>query len=1120
VKFLFSFLSGHFAPFSAEAAKPPGGGREYFVNLQGSDENNGLPRAEAFRTIQKGVSALAAGDTLTIGPGEYFENVKRDKLGFPDRDTMIRAEIPGTVILRGDVPAPSFRKVPGYRFVFAASFDALPLAVLEHDTLITLSKRPNVRDVEFDPGSFHYDEDKKILSISTSDLREPGQRRYTVAVIGKSGIDLGRPRRVIIEGLAATGFFPGWGVSLTDPVGCVVRKCVTCLDAGGITLAVNATTKEGGSNNVVEECVTYGHTFVGMMRYGSHNDIIRNCYAYKSKVEGIAHYAKITGPFLLKNNISWGHPLDYSIKSGTESAQQFGLVQDSVALGNVRNMNKNCVIGGGNEHDRTRIGPADCILFQHEANLDNNREFADPDNMDFRLQADSRFRGTGPDGKDRGAYPYHKNIFYISQEGRDENDGLSLRTPWRTLGRAVKRLRPGDTLYLEAGVYADGLKLRAGRGGAEKIHIRGRGRAEVVISGRVDVVKSVGVEFERLHFVDGVTVSECQAVAFNNCTFSGVAGGLKVREAKDFKVTHGVFADVSLELDKANGVYLAGNIYANPSRDAVRMDTATRVSYSDYNSYQDASRCWLVDGVSGSLAEMQKQHDRYSMELKPEFVKKSGVPHLNNLSAFRGRGPHSTSLGIYLEFSADALGLQGPYLHSVSETTANLEWWTSSPATLELAWGETPDMTNTVRNLKAPDCYTPFSLTGLKPGQKYYFQIRSADASGSRGPIAVPVLFPETPPLVFTTLLSGPPAAVYYVAPDGDDASNGLSRAQAWRTVNHAADRVTAGDTVLIAGGTYNEKVRIRATGEEGKPITFRSIPGEKVVFQGADLDQAVSVIAKKNIRFDGFYFVGWGDSSSAIFVLWQGDQTQITRCFHVKGGGNVGFLSAEYSADVWVKNCVAAKGFVIAQFHVCPRWRMENNLFLGPWISAVSFVDEPDQKGFLRNNIITDNLPYKVKQPLISVGRFESFVEGNNCYFLRVPDDQRKVFQFYGTAAYGRYAPIYGVNTNFATPPVFVDNKDGTENNPRLSVKEYQAMVGDTGSFAGDPKFAGTANMPEGGKLWTGDPSTMFDKLGGKEDVDFPDTFATSPEAVKKQVGPQPDAFKDFWFNNGKGAP
>ena len=83
-------------------------GADYIVNNQGNYANDGASRATSFLTIQKGVDVLKPGDTLTIGPGEYFENVQRADLGSPDVDTVIRAEIPGTAVLRGDVPAPEF----------------------------------------------------------------------------------------------------------------------------------------------------------------------------------------------------------------------------------------------------------------------------------------------------------------------------------------------------------------------------------------------------------------------------------------------------------------------------------------------------------------------------------------------------------------------------------------------------------------------------------------------------------------------------------------------------------------------------------------------------------------------------------------------------------------------------------------------------------------------------------------------------------------------------------------------------------------------------------------------------------------------------------------------------
>ena len=88
----------------------------------GDDARSGRRRGDAFLTIQRGVDALAPGDTLTIGRGEYAEAVSRGTLGGDDADTVIRAEIPGTVTLRGDVAAPEFEKVDGCRFIYAGPF--------------------------------------------------------------------------------------------------------------------------------------------------------------------------------------------------------------------------------------------------------------------------------------------------------------------------------------------------------------------------------------------------------------------------------------------------------------------------------------------------------------------------------------------------------------------------------------------------------------------------------------------------------------------------------------------------------------------------------------------------------------------------------------------------------------------------------------------------------------------------------------------------------------------------------------------------------------------------------------------------------------------------------------
>ncbi len=92
-------------------------------------------------------------------------------LGSPDRGTVIRAELAGTVTLRGDVPAPVFQPLAGHRFIFVADFPfagEMP-AVNELDTLTILKRMPNATELEFVPGPFFHDARAGKLYLSTSD---------------------------------------------------------------------------------------------------------------------------------------------------------------------------------------------------------------------------------------------------------------------------------------------------------------------------------------------------------------------------------------------------------------------------------------------------------------------------------------------------------------------------------------------------------------------------------------------------------------------------------------------------------------------------------------------------------------------------------------------------------------------------------------------------------------------------------------------------------------------------------------------------------------------------------------------------------------------------------------
>lgn len=79
---------------------------------------------------------------------------------------------------------------------------------------------------------------------------------------------------------------------------------------------------------------------------------------------------------------------------------------------------------------------------------------------------------------------------------------------------------------------------------------------------------------------------------------------------------------------------------------------------------------------------------------------------------------------------------------------------------------------------------------------------------------------------------------VYYVAGTGSDANEG-SFASPWQTIQHVADRLTPGGTVLIMDGTYDEQVTPRFSGEidNGKTnwITYSAAPGYTPILNGTN---------------------------------------------------------------------------------------------------------------------------------------------------------------------------------------------------------------------------------------------------------------------------------------------
>jgi parallel beta-helix repeat protein len=113
-------------------------------------------------------------------------------------------------------------------------------------------------------------------------------------------------------------------------------------------------------------------------------------------------------------------------------------------------------------------------------------------------------------------------------------------------------------------------------------------------------------------------------------------------------------------------------------------------------------------------------------------------------------------------------------------------------------------------------------------------------------------------------------AKTYYVSPSGNNSNAGTSAGAPLKTINKALEKVVAGDTVYLRGGTYREQVEVKRSGAAGKPIIIAAYPGEIPVIKGSD-------VVKGWVRHSGSIWkkTGWAYNSQQVFVDFDGGHRQ-----------------------------------------------------------------------------------------------------------------------------------------------------------------------------------------------------------------------------------------------------
>jgi hypothetical protein len=117
--------------------------------------------------------------------------------------------------------------------------------------------------------------------------------------------------------------------------------------------------------------------------------------------------------------------------------------------------------------------------------------------------------------------------------------------------------------------------------------------------------------------------------------------------------------------------------------------------------------------------------------------------------------------------------------------------------------------------------------------------------------------------------LLGQSGSTFYVSKTGSNSNSGSYTAP-WLTIQHAASSVSAGATVYVETGVYNESVTFPASGTASNYITFASYPGQTAVIDGTGLavsstEGLINIVNQSYITVSGFEIRNYTTSKASL---------------------------------------------------------------------------------------------------------------------------------------------------------------------------------------------------------------------------------------------------------------
>ncbi|HSW45147.1 MAG TPA: chondroitinase-B domain-containing protein [Phycisphaerae bacterium] len=907
----------------------PAAGVEYFVAPGGNDEGAGTSTQDPWKTIQFAVNRLKPGDTLTLGPGEYVQRFAVRQRASADKPVRIRAAIPGLTVLRGDVPIRDFQQVAGTRFVWSVRSDRWVYRVVEMDTGRVFLEAPSPRDMDQFRESFLYDRSSWTLYVHTSDGRSPADHVLIACVTPSPAVEIAG-EHIIVDGLVVRGFTAtrfeesrrGYGMKLGGQYN-TVRRCGFLYNQGGVII--------GSQDSVVSDSLFVSNLNPGsslaqlFCTVGSERMRLLNNRVLGFNLYGIRNYEGPRDSVAIGNIVRdnyWG--LDFKASEGKNRIARNNVAVECEYL----NFNSGSDPTGPKEDFNTfqlpslwwNKGPSaagpNTLVFDPAK---QDPRFADPGHLDYRLQADSPFRGKGPGGSDLGAYPYEPNVLYVSPSGGDDRDGLSAAQALKTIDKAIKVAGEGFTIYLLDGHYEEDVAPTVSGSSNKPLAIRGRGENPQVWARGLELRGVRHVRVEHVRFRQGGTVRQCEGIVLDRCAFfDSPRDGLVIEDSLDVQVRRVTFwnsAGAAVAIKGAcDGLRVTSSILHSKTGPALIHEGRPSGLFCEYNNYLpgEGKPVAVVSGKAcAAVTDLRATtgSDARSFSVAPYFANGADPIGLAPNSPCVGAGELAEPVGAGEVVQPEVKQIITEVkLRDITPTSASLTWWTPNmradmwrrpsewwlnfPVYSEVQYGETQEYGRSVHSFGF--LYHRVTLHGLKPDTTYHFRIVSHDhlwedsLYRAYGPAEVFLRLKgaESEPLAFRTPSVAawkPTNRTLHVSPDGRVEDSGLEES-APTTLTAASDRVRAGDTVILLDGVYTELFAPAASGTAEAAITLKARTAGRAVLDGSTCIRpaGVALFWKNHIVIDGVVLRLFGDSVYGRRAGLTNCQVFLARCENV----------------------------------------------------------------------------------------------------------------------------------------------------------------------------------------------------------------------------------------------